>query len=311
MQQRYSEHLAFSHPLVRQLAWCIGSPALISGDAIVTDQWLSTAFEDARTWLASLDEAPEPLQHALERCHSYKLGVRFETFIAFWLHQHPRFKVHATNLQVVDDGQTLGEFDFLFTDLESGETHHWETAVKFYLSWPQQRPTEWMGPGGRDTLRRKERHALNKQLALSKTNAGAIALQRLGLETVRPKLFIKGMLFEASPAIPSNLGISQTLGLLRERAQWCTIDTATAKIGGQRWKWLDKTQWLGKLEQDGFNDLLTPKEWVQQHAIEVAQRPAMVAAFTQQGNCWKEVERWFVVGNAWEAAIQAPPQVPT
>src|SRR5690606_11252367 len=85
----------YQHPLVRQLAFAVGSPNILSG--IPEELELIHRFElhDSQTWqqylsqyhprLEFLDQHPEELIEFVQQLKSTRLGLRFEMLVWFWL----------------------------------------------------------------------------------------------------------------------------------------------------------------------------------------------------------------------------------
>lgn len=199
----------FQEQRVNDLAWVLGSPSLIKAN-IKTDQIDKATLADYQSRLEELDKNPTPL-NALK---TGRLGVYFESLLAFWLNDNAyqqRYRCVAHNLAVHDTNkQTLGEFDFIVANSTTNNTlEHWEVAVKFYLGVPQvDGSNHWVGPNKNDTLERKLTHLVEHQLRLSEHPAA----QRLLHESLHKnlndttlaeptssieerRLFVKGQLF--------------------------------------------------------------------------------------------------------------------
>lgn len=185
----------FQNPIVRDLAWAIGSESLLHKDNVLSTQWFQQQFQLTLDWFHQLDQDPTKLVDFISSRKTYRLGIYFENLIAFWLENHPTFRLLAHDLQVYEGKQTKGAFDFLVED-EQG-VHHWEVCVKFYLSidgsadWMQ-----WIGPHQKDRLGLKLNKTFHRQLHLCETLAGKQALQQHNIAfPITTKMWIKGILF--------------------------------------------------------------------------------------------------------------------
>ncbi len=187
-------------PVVRDLAWVIGSPGLLDktwtayAGHVVDDAWCRTQLNASAQWLAELNNEPRNLHDFITQHPTRRLGQYFESLIAFWLAHIPDTQVIARNLQVQNGQRTVGEYDFLFRDAE-GNICHWETAVKFYLQaepLPEQRA--FIGLAVRDRLDIKLNRVFQHQLQLGHTPAGCAALPT-GIVLKKTQAFIKGYLF--------------------------------------------------------------------------------------------------------------------
>ncbi|MCD9459499.1 DUF1853 family protein [Marinibactrum halimedae] len=136
----------FRHPLVRDLAWALLSPNLLSAHALPegisflfptdlfpTDLFptdlLPTKVPDCHdtqyhkiwTWLKALDERPQTLESHLLTQGSRRIGVQFEQLLAFYFQYGPEANTIADFRQRVQIHQshsrtpkTIGELDFLW-----------------------------------------------------------------------------------------------------------------------------------------------------------------------------------------------------
>jgi hypothetical protein len=171
--------LALSHPFVRQLAFCIGSPNILQ--SLPAELPITHAFhlhENSvwrehltRYWprLQHLDQHPDELIHFLQKLKSTRLGLRFEMFLWFWLldQQYHPYELLGHSIQKIDGARTLGELDFLLRNHESGEIEHWEAALKYYLAERDFSLPFWYGLNRSDTLSRKLHHFTQQQFQFS------------------------------------------------------------------------------------------------------------------------------------------------
>ena len=154
--------LKYKQPAVRDLAWAIGSPALIKPEAQAfllealqiqaepasehsitwpKSSWFKNQLEEFSPILDELDKNPTPLLEALKNRKSPRLGIYFETLLIYWLTRQERFKLLHHNLPIREHTLTagheitLGEFDIIVLDTSTGKTLHWEVAIKFIWAW--------------------------------------------------------------------------------------------------------------------------------------------------------------------------------
>ena len=240
----------YLHPLVRALAWLIGSPGLLtpaagSNAGVVDDAWCARQLAASHTWLAAQDADPRPLEEFIALRQLRRLGFLAEALLAFWLRNCGRFELLAENLVVREGGRTLGDFDLLLRDRDDGDTLHWELAVKFYLRLPTADGlAAYVGPAGRDTLAAKADRVLTRQLGLGHTPAGKAALTKLGIERIVARAFVKGWLF-----YPVIAHASATPGLNPAHGRgWWRRHAAQAEdnwpMPGRAYRILDRLQWL-------------------------------------------------------------------
>jgi len=244
--------LRWRYPAVRDLAWAIGSPPLLRPARAGLDhapRWLDQAWCDralavSRDWLDALDHDPAPLRDHLARARDHRLGSYFEDLLAFWLTwpDNPLYALIARNLPVRHEGRTLGEFDFLVRERASGETQHWEVAVKFFLGVRAGGAARhWIGPGLRDRLDLKLARLRDHQLRLADSPAGRDLLTSLGLPAARPVCLVKGRLFYPACA---------------REDDWTPHDAAPGHLRG--W-WLDHDAFRARWAAAGLDWLHLPR----------------------------------------------------
>jgi hypothetical protein len=159
----------FQNPHVRDLAWAISSPPLLlpgdGGQIWYSDEWYRRAGAESAALMRDTDNHPQRLEAMLDERSDRRLGHYFETLWAYWLSVNPRFELLGRNLQIKEQGRTLGELDFIVRDRAIGKCLHWELAIKFYLGrGDTSLQSNWLGPGKKDRLDLKVDHLLNRQL---------------------------------------------------------------------------------------------------------------------------------------------------
>ncbi|MDA7915813.1 DUF1853 family protein [Verrucomicrobia bacterium] len=150
---------------VRDLKWTIGSPSLIEQDPLVSELFQIERVDDADAMSVQLDRF---LLDQNPRRHAPRVGHYFETLVHFWLQQVCGYEIVEQGRQIVVDGVTRGELDFVFRDKQE-RLHHVETAVKFYLHIEKENHTgsHFVGPNAGDHFEKKMNRLFDKQLKLS------------------------------------------------------------------------------------------------------------------------------------------------
>jgi hypothetical protein len=224
----------FRHQSVRDLAWAISSPPLISQPncpSIWPDSlWYRQIYEQRLSWFDTVDEDPAELDELLSGQKDRRLGKYFETLWLYWISHHPRYKLVENNLQVIIDGETLGEIDFIVFDNVTGKTMHWELAVKFYLGVGDTRlMSNWHGPNLRDRLDIKFRHLLDRQSAISKERRVARWLKQRDICIDQCLVLLKGRLY-----YPWH----NTAGLVQNRTSLASISPSLSAAEHESGLWL-------------------------------------------------------------------------
>lgn len=242
----------FSNRIVRDLAWVIASPPLISGNYNNTHWWSHSdclaEFEDCLPALELLDKNPTQLIEHLDKLKSNRLGLRFESFIAYWISISPNYELVAQNIQIIEalkkGSHTHGELDFIIQDVRTNKTIHLEVAVKFYLGTePYNNPFRWFGTNISDQLGKKVEHLKQHQTQLSEKFSTYLKERCYTIDT--KQCFLKGRLFYPQKIDTPPQGVTEN----HLRGRWAQSPHATNN--GLLYP-LDKSDWLAELNE---NDL--------------------------------------------------------
>ena len=290
------EDIPYHNPVVRDLAWCISSPALIqrsdTGMHWPTSEWFSktgTAFHET---LRHLDSRPESLQAFIRGRKDHRLGFYFEALWRFWLSNNDRYRLLHANIPVRGGGRTLGEFDLLVKDLETGRTLHWELAVKFYLGVNETvLPANWWGPAQRDRLDLKTRRLLEHQGKLSHQPESRDLLKTLDLRVDETWLIFKGRLFYPLHQIAEAPDVASPEHL---RGFWTRL-RALEKLPDSLWIPLERHQWLAPLADIEAVECLDNRRLADYWQGKALSHPACIARI-ENGH---ETNRGFIVPDSW------------
>ena len=133
---------------------------------------------------------------------SVRIGKLVEEFVQFDLAQNKDVQVLASNHQVIDEQQTLGELDCLLKLKDANV--HLEIVYKFYLYDPAKEGeiNRWVGPSQKDSLVQKLDKLKNKQMPLLYHQTTASLLNELGLSAAD---FEQRVCFKAQLFVPYSL----------------------------------------------------------------------------------------------------------
>jgi len=192
--------IEFTQQSVRDLAWAISSPPLMSqlSSQCVWPQgaWYQQIYTESLPWIQRLDKDSSELDELLAKQKDRRLGKYFETLWYFWLCKQSRYDIVENNVQINIDGETLGELDFIVFDNQEKKTLHWELAVKFYLGVDDTREMyNWHGPNLRDRLDKKVEHLLSRQSVISQDERVLQWLARQGIKIDHCAVILKGRLY--------------------------------------------------------------------------------------------------------------------
>ncbi|MFZ1545797.1 MAG: DUF1853 family protein [Candidatus Nitrotoga sp.] len=299
-------------PIVRDLAWAIGSPGLMDetwaayAGRVVEDAWCHAQLKTCAQWLAALDFEPHSLHDFITRRPTRRLGHYFESLIAFFLAHMPDTQIIATNLQVQSAQRTLGEYDFLFRD-NDGNICHWETAVKFYLqAEPLFEQHAFIGLAVRDRLDIKLDRVFQHQLQLGHTPAGRAALPK-GIVLKKTQAFIKGYLFypatQAGKYVIPNTpipGVSDN-----HLSGWWTrhpVGLLPQITAESCWAILPRLRFLAPVRLDAGAEVMEQAEIcaaLDAHFAVSSESVQVIELQCDMNNSWQEATRGFVVCNKW------------
>ena len=242
----------YASPAVRDLVWALLSPTLINASNAnhnPSARWYQEAFHLIEPHLAQLNQDDSPLLEHLAARSNQRLGLYFERLWSYWLLHNDRYQLLAHNQQLMQDGQTLGEFDLIVHDTAADQIEHWELAVKFYLGIPPLGDmNHWFGAHTRDRLDLKYCHLVDKQLVLSETYPGRKALEAQGWQISQRRLISKGRLYYPWPQTESRSGtLPKCIDPAHLKGCWLTHSrffNHAAQQPTAHYRWLDKTEWL-------------------------------------------------------------------
>lgn len=125
-----------------------------------------------------------------------RLGLYFEWLWGQALQAHPEYRLVTQNLQIFENGNTLGSLDFIVEHLPSKQLEHWELACKFYLAFHWKNHWYWLGPNLNDAWQLKKAKMLTHQIAISDTEAAHQTYQAKALDAPKVRrILVKGKLF--------------------------------------------------------------------------------------------------------------------
>lgn len=298
-QQRWA---CLSNPHTRALAWLLEAPDVLDADAVRWQGKIARlpgdTAERCRDWLLHLDADASAFEAYLDVKRFTRLGRYAERLLAWYFKHQGQLVAHGLPVRSGKE-DTIGEFDFLLKFEQS--LVHWELATKFYLLAVDdpalasvQQADYFVGPNLADTLGRKMRKILDRQLALGEhTAAQALLPQPLSAA----QALVKGWLFHrrGSQLNLAPLGISEH----HCRGWWCTVNELEAHVGVVG-AIIPRISWLApaRLPLNEGLDLSVLENQLRKH-FEHDSMPLMVAALRREGDMWLEVERGFVVPDAW------------
>lgn len=136
----------------------------------------------------------------LELSERLMLGKRAERYFSEWIKRSSEYELLAENVQIIEEKQTLGEFDFIVQRKRDSQMIHVELIYKFYLFDPTVDGLEiekWVGPNRVDRLEFKLDKLTNHQFPLLHTKPAQTQLKMMGLDdpTIHQQVLFLANLF--------------------------------------------------------------------------------------------------------------------
>lgn len=302
----------FHDPAVRDLAWLLFSPDLLStsraGAPLAHPDASESERETTLAWLAALDRDPAALHAQVHKPSLTRLGFYAEALLEYFLTYGPHARLIAANIPLRTAGLTLGEVDFLLENVR-GERLHWELAVKFYLHVGEGEGADtlahYVGPNLQDRFDLKHARLLNHQLGLSARDEFA----SLGFDGPwRAELFVKGRLFyrDGDPGLalntPPELAGDHLRGWWKTASEW-----QDSKAGGL-FASLPRLGWMAErtLSAQEGEALVEQTGVLSERVATTLSSPIMVARYERSersdsatGDVWREHSRGFIVPDEW------------
>lgn len=243
------------------------------------------------------------LQEKLKQDTSHFLGSYAETLWLHYLEHHPHYELIAHNLQVHEQGKTVGEFDFIVFDTLHKTHVHQELAIKFYLGHKHQ----WIGPQTVDRLDLKASKLKEKQLKLSQHAAAKEILASLGIATLARECIVKGRLFQPNGKTDgSNCSLPIYVNDTHLKSTWYRHKhfKLTSNNHETYWKILNKHEWMAPLtldQQDPCHKCISRYDLdhhLNRH-FAAQGRPVMLGRFKAQNGQFIETNKYFIVSDKW------------
>lgn len=296
MNNHISRQQVFSlkHQAVRDLAWSLWGPSLFIHPRPYSEN--RDCFPCDWLWLCQLDQEPKALNDYLDNKNTRLLGTYFEALWQFYFTHHPNFqstdevKSHF-NLQVIDRGKTLGEFDILL-QIHPGQILHIELACKFYLQWfDADQQGLWIGPNCGDRLDIKYHKTHSHQLPLLDTQQGLQTATQIFSQ--QHKLHVEQLAIWRGKLFPQQLWFhyrSQALEeLLTQQADTC-------------WLIADKRAWLSPVvaNTDEVQSGQQILEQLNQHFRHKSFTLMLIKlALDPDSAQWQQQEQYFITPANW------------
>ena len=187
--------------------WITTSPNLIEHDEVFCD-------------LRSL--SPLPLSCDAIYQGNSRLGFVYQHLCTQAFESSPHYKVLLEEVQLSEQGKTLGAIDLIIANQLNQHIEHWEVAVKFYLL----HQGVWYGPNAHDQLDKKLHRMLSHQLAMS--NSDVFRQQYPELNVDAHHLLMQGRLYinPFHDEQPPNHCLGHKLNSSQINGYWCYYSQA-------------------------------------------------------------------------------------
>ena len=104
----------------------------------------------------------------IEHPRNSVLGKRMESFFSVAINHSERYDLISSNIQIIENKQTLGEIDFLLFDKQKEKPLHVELVYKLYIYDPEisSKAERWIGPNRKDSFSQKLNKLKSRQFPL-------------------------------------------------------------------------------------------------------------------------------------------------
>ncbi|WP_227368775.1 DUF1853 family protein [Halomonas sp. M20] len=304
------------HPLVRDLAWLLHAPDILTTPAAGRPSLQELGLEDPqrrRAWLNAFEQKPQTIEAQVGPSLVNRLGHYHEKLWHFLLDHAPGTQLLAHNLTIRDGTRrTLGELDLLYRHGSDSQPVHLELAIKYYLGLPQgpyaeNSQTRWIGPGCADSLAIKRQHSLDHQLPLASRPEAADMLAPFGAPPLTSRLALLGVLFRPWPCetqlpAPWEIAPEALFGDWLALSRWPEFCNSLNDKSAIRGAFLDKPHWLAPPVDTDLIELNRLNEMLEQHFVQ-RRSPRQLILKHSDGR-W---QRLFIVPDDWPHRIPLPP----
>ncbi len=259
-------------------------------------------------WLSLLQQRPNSLLDWLANsspAHLARLGRYAEQLLEFFLRNGPTHQLVIANLPLRadpaalrGDHTTIGEIDYLLTD-NSGQSWHWELAVKYFLCQKIEPATtaNLIGPDAAETFDSK----LDKLFLRQLRHKPPPPYNQVNW---RPAAFTRGWMFYP---LGSAVEVIDQLHPEHLRGGWLTLEQLEQANKANHFKneqflILDRQRWLSIAHCIDKRFLLDAHELAQEIAVRLHGPHAsgvLVAQMQMNEDHSRELNRFFVVPNVW------------
>ncbi|MEO2042653.1 MAG: DUF1853 family protein [Pirellulales bacterium] len=290
-----AENESLATIFVRDLLWVANSPSLlaVSGGVAPTgahDELFSVASD--QPFLNQSEINADHLQDFLTKNPHVSVGRYFESLVFYWIKYIRGLEVLVCNEQITRAGRTIGEIDLVFRN-EQDRLIHWETAVKFFLHFPQPHsfPSDYIGPNSRDTLDSKMNHLFGHQLKQSLDGP---------INADCREAFVRGCIFY-HPSNPFPDRTHSRLHAAHLRGLWIHSSEVDElpQAGDWNYRLMRKPHWLA-LSPNQVQAIPSREidHWVEQQ-FGHSDRPVMLCPDRSTGNLDRAADRIMIVSDQW------------
>ncbi|HEY4619124.1 MAG TPA: DUF1853 family protein [Flavobacterium sp.] len=127
-----------------------------------------------------------------------RLGHLAEKIVSVLIKSSENYRVLCENFQIIEDGKTIGEIDFIIESTIEKKLIHLELAYKFYLFDPsisEEPINNWIGPNRNDSLSEKLDKLKKKQFPLLYHGRTESKINGIDITTISQALCLLVFLF--------------------------------------------------------------------------------------------------------------------
>ena len=291
--------------VIADLIWLIRSPSLFGPSQTVpciSSGEYKDWYDNHCHWLFHPTFDVNDLWTFINTSRRYRLGLYAEDLIRYFLLKSPQFDLLAHDLQIFENKESVGALDFIVR-LPDGSVEHWEMAMKYFLQYsPSSNWRSFIGPDGKDTLERKMKKMLDRQIHLCRRPAAIEQLSKKGIPIPSKRRILSlGRFFQAwgqKFVAPKSGDKNQPTGTWIRQAEFAKYTKSCKSL----WKIRIHPDWLAPFMTSNQKELMDGPQissWSQMNLVQQTDY-AMLSEMMPCEDTWKEIHRWIVVADKWE-----------
>ncbi len=213
------------------------------------------------------------------------LGKYTEALMAYFFRVCKNHQLLISNLQINEEGISKGEIDFILLNKQK-EYVHLEYSTKFFLQLKDAENVQWLGPNGKDSLKKKKEKLINQQLRLC-SNYHHLLKENLKDKKIIPKALLHMFAFFPFESTIKKWWIRQN------KTNQLLESSAYFSIAHSKLKWLNPC--LG-------TNLLCDVDELENHIDQHFRKDQKAILVVRYDENKEPMDHGFIVNNTWPSS---------